>query len=65
MHPFSDEPRGANGNLPPVWARRAWKVFLNCDEDVFRAIEYANGNPEKEGKLRQTWSFVVPYMGVR
>jgi REP element-mobilizing transposase RayT len=63
LHPFADEPRGADGKLPPIWARRAWKVFLDCDEDVFRAIEYVNENPVKEGKPRQTWSFVVPYVG--
>lgn len=60
-HPFADL-RDPRGELPPAWARRAWKVFLNSDEDVFRAIGYVEGNPEKDGKLRQRWSFVTPYV---
>jgi hypothetical protein len=32
------------------------------DEDVYRAIKYVEDNPGKEGKKRQHWSFVVPYV---
>jgi hypothetical protein len=45
----------------PVWGRKMWKVFLFSDGDMRRAIEYVEGNPGKEGKRRQRWSFVVPY----
>jgi len=58
---------GAEGLWPhdgrPVWADRAWKVFLDSDDDVARAVEYVNANPPKEGKPLQTWWFVVPWRG--
>ncbi|HET6441329.1 MAG TPA: hypothetical protein VFH53_03045 [Phycisphaerae bacterium] len=47
----------------PVWARKGWKVFLDCLEDVRRAVAYVEANPEREGKRRQRWSFVEPYDG--
>jgi hypothetical protein len=56
-----------DGSLPSPWARKRWKVFLNEDEHIFRAVAYIEKNPEKEGKRRQRWSFVVPFeptMGV-
>lgn len=45
----------------PVWANGAWKVFLDTPADVQRAIEYVEGNPIREGKRRQQWSFVQAY----
>ncbi|OHB66909.1 MAG: hypothetical protein A2V70_08715 [Planctomycetes bacterium RBG_13_63_9] len=45
----------------PVWAKGCWKVFLDAPNDVVRAIQYVNRNPEKEGKPRQRWSFVTPF----
>jgi REP element-mobilizing transposase RayT len=45
----------------PVWAQGCWKVFLDSHEDVVRAIEYVERNPEKEGKRRQQWPFITPY----
>jgi len=45
----------------PVWGRNCWKVFLFSEEDMRRASDYVERNPEKEGKRRQRWSFVVPY----
>ena len=59
-HPFQDR-RLSNGRFPPMWGRGCWKVFLNSDTAVHRAIEYVEQNPVKEGKPRQHWSFVVPY----
>ncbi|MBM4019376.1 MAG: hypothetical protein FJ288_13820 [Planctomycetes bacterium] len=47
----------------PVWAKGCWRVYLNAPEDVRRAVAYAEANPEKEGKPRQRWSFVIPYGG--
>jgi hypothetical protein len=29
---------------------------------VARAVRYVEDNPLKEGKRRQRWSFVVPYV---
>ncbi len=46
----------------PVWGRGCWKVFLFYDEDMRRAIRYVEGNPTREGKPRQMWSFVEEYL---
>jgi REP element-mobilizing transposase RayT len=56
-HPLAHQPY-RNGTLPTPWARRAWSVFLDCVEDVERAVQYVVKNPVKEGKPRQDWSFV-------
>jgi len=45
----------------PVWTERFWKVYLNTDDDVDRAVRYTYNNPRKENKPRQAWSFVTPY----
>jgi REP-associated tyrosine transposase len=52
-HPFA----GIEG-APSVWGHRAWKVFLDCDADVERAVRYVQHNPIKDGKKAQRWSFV-------
>jgi hypothetical protein len=52
-----------NDLMPPAespWARNCWKVFLNTDVDIHRAIRYVNDNPTKENKPLQRWSFVTP-----
>jgi REP element-mobilizing transposase RayT len=41
------------------WARGQWKVFLNSQRDIGRAIKYVEDNPAKEGLPPQRWSFVV------
>jgi hypothetical protein len=43
---------------PSPWSRGLWKVFLNSDAAIQRAIEYVEANPTKEGKPPQRWSFV-------
>ncbi|MFO0865892.1 MAG: hypothetical protein U0744_14790 [Gemmataceae bacterium] len=48
-----------DGTLPTPWARRCWKVYLECDEDIARAIEYVERNPVKEGLPAQRWKFVT------
>jgi REP element-mobilizing transposase RayT len=60
MHPF-ERFASSNGKVPMCWARKLWKVFLDSDEDIRRAIKYVENNPVKEGKRRQRWSFVKPY----
>ena len=45
----------------PVWGENCWKVFLDDEEDVARAIVYTNHNPIREGKRPQRWSFVTPW----
>jgi REP element-mobilizing transposase RayT len=57
LHPFAHLAR-ADERFPSVWADRSWKVFLDSDDDVARAIEYVRSNPLKEGLKEQHWSFV-------
>lgn len=40
------------------WARSYWTVYLDDEEDVRRAMDYVEGNPVREGRSRQEWSFV-------
>ena len=59
-HPFRAM-RLADGRLPTAWGRSGWKVYLNDDAGVRRAIQYVEENPIKEGKRPQRWSFVTEY----
>ncbi len=45
----------------PVWARSYWNVFLDTRKAVDRSVAYVENNPIREGKPRQTWSFVTPF----
>jgi len=54
LHPF-----GHVDCPPSPCVRRGWKVFLNTDEQIRRAIRYVEQNPIKEGKPPQHWSSVV------
>lgn len=60
LHPF-EELATDKDQVPTVWAKGRWKVFLNSPEEVQRSIRYVEQNPTKEGKRRQHWSFVHPY----
>jgi len=60
LHPFAAH-RSDDGRIPPVWARRGWKVFLRTMDDDRRAVEYVVQNPDREGKPLQRWSFVSPF----
>jgi REP element-mobilizing transposase RayT len=57
LHPYADQ-RQANGKVPHCWAVNSWNVYLNCPEDVERAVRYVEHNPVKEGKQPQRWLFV-------
>jgi REP element-mobilizing transposase RayT len=46
----------------PLWGEHGWNVFLESVAAVERAVRYVNDNPLKEGKKRQRWSFVVPFV---
>ena len=46
---------------PTPWAESCWKVFLNDEQSLQRAIRYVEKNPVKEGNKPQQWSFVKPY----
>jgi hypothetical protein len=45
----------------PVWGGPGWKVFLYEPVRAREAIAYVEGNPAKEGRPAQHWSFVVPF----
>ncbi|QEG37871.1 transposase [Bythopirellula goksoeyrii] len=57
LHPFQRET-----TPPKCFARGEWDVFLDTVEEVERAIQYVQLNPEKEGLPRQNWDFVTPYV---
>ena len=62
IHPFGS--LVPEGQRPPgMWGRGCWKVFLDREADVRRAVEYVERNPLKEGKRRQDWSFVTSLDG--
>jgi REP element-mobilizing transposase RayT len=48
-------------SVPSPWVRKRWKVFLDSDADIVRAIRYVEYNPLKEGKRPQRWPFVLPF----
>jgi REP element-mobilizing transposase RayT len=53
------------GKRPPrMWAEHEWKVYLDCEESIEKAIGYVEGNPIKEDKPKQKWSFVTPFAGL-
>lgn len=64
---FADSPQKALrcmeniDNSHPIWSNRPYKVFLSTSDDVRRVITYTEGNPPKEKRLTQHWSFVKPY----
>jgi REP element-mobilizing transposase RayT len=63
LHPlaaFAETDKSA----PSPWGEHGWKVFLDSDADIWRAIKYVDDNPLKEGKPRQHWSFVTRYTGI-
>ena len=60
LHPFQDQ-LDKHGRPHKCFARREWKVYL-AQDDVPRAITYAEKNPEKEGLPVQKWKFVTPYV---
>jgi REP-associated tyrosine transposase len=61
LHLFAEQ-RRPSGSLPSVWGQDFRKVFLFTPADICGRIEYVEENPEKEGKPRQQWSFVIPYI---
>jgi REP element-mobilizing transposase RayT len=62
LHPYLHL-KDRQGRTPKCFARGEWKVHIDNLEDMPRAIGYVEGNPQKEGKPAQKWSFVVPFRG--
>jgi len=63
LHPLAQH--AELGKRPPrMWSAHEWKVYLDSEEAIENAIRYVEENPMKEGKPKQSWSFVTPYAGV-
>lgn len=62
IHPLAKH-RQNDGTVPSPWGRKCWKVFVLSQRHLREAIEYVERNPLKEGKRRQSWSFVRAYGG--
>jgi REP element-mobilizing transposase RayT len=45
----------------PVWAEGCWKVFIDDEAHLAKAVAYVENNPVKEGRDAQSWSFVTPW----
>jgi REP element-mobilizing transposase RayT len=58
-HPF--QTMAGKGGRPSCWARKGWHVFLDSPGDMWRAIQYVEENPIKEGYRTQRWSMVRGY----
>jgi REP element-mobilizing transposase RayT len=58
LHPLAKYTQ-ADGTVPSPWGRNCWKVFIYTEQHLREAIQYVQDNPLKEGKRRQSWSFVT------
>jgi REP element-mobilizing transposase RayT len=47
----------------PIWGGPGWKVFLDCAEDIRRAVKYVEDNPLPFRMPVQRWDFVKEYDG--
>jgi len=63
VHPLAAY-RQPDGAIPSPWACKGWSVFLHTDDRIREPIEYVQKNPFKEGKPKQRWSFVVPFVPI-
>ena len=54
----------SHDELPTPWNVRAWKVYLDSEAGIENAVRYVEENPEKEGKPRQSWTFITPFSGL-
>ena len=57
LHPFREVK-----DRPSPWARGGWAVYLDTENDVWRAVKYVKQNPIKDGLKPQNWSFVTPFV---
>jgi REP element-mobilizing transposase RayT len=63
IHPLAQY-SSTRGRPPAVWGQHCWKVFLDNEEAIEAAIHYVEENPVREGKRKQSWSCVTPFMGL-
>ncbi|MCA9166177.1 MAG: transposase [Planctomycetales bacterium] len=64
LHPQLRYRNEQTNRLPSMWAEGQWKVFLESEEAIVRAIRYVEDNPIRAGKPAQQWSFVSPFTGI-
>jgi REP element-mobilizing transposase RayT len=63
IHPLASF--APKGKRPPrMWESRGWKVYLDSEIAIDEAIHYVEQNPLKEGRPRQAWPFVKPFLGI-
>ena len=62
IHPLAAH-RTRTGHVPKAWGRGFWRVFLDTEEDVRRAVRYVEESPVREGKGAQHWGFVEGFGG--
>ncbi len=63
LHPLAKF-KTKDGSPPTPWNVKSYHGFLESEREIEDAIAYTIGNPEKEGKKVQQWSFVTPFAGL-
>lgn len=61
VHPMRDLAPAGSGRLPPPWARGSWRVYLNTNPAVRRAIRYVEDNPINAGLKPQRYGWTTPW----
>jgi REP element-mobilizing transposase RayT len=64
LHPMMQFQESPRDRLPSVWAENQWKVYLDTEDAIVRAIRYVEENPLQEDMPPQRWTFVTPFAGV-
>jgi REP element-mobilizing transposase RayT len=64
VHPLAAYQRQLS-RPPKVFARGEWKVFLDSESDIWRAVRYVENNPLREKLRMQRWGFVREFVGAR
>ncbi|MBI3469445.1 MAG: transposase [Planctomycetes bacterium] len=64
LHPMKQFQKSEQDRLPSVWGENQWKVYLDSEEAIEKAIRYVEENPVRENKPRQHWSFVTAFDGL-
>ncbi len=60
LHPLAHH-QDARGQTPSPWAVGFWRVYLNTDTDITRAIRYVEMNPIRAKLRPQRYGFVTPF----
>jgi REP element-mobilizing transposase RayT len=60
LHPLAQFVRGDEKPATP-WVSEGWNVYLDCAEDILRAIAYVEQNPLKERLPLQQWRSVTSW----